>query len=710
MIENDIRTDAPVPTRFGATVHDGGVHFAIFSRHATRVWLALFDRPGQGAPTRELELDAETHRWGDVWSVFIEGVGPGQFYLYRMDGPYAPSEGHRFDPDQYLLDPYAKAITGHYPWKARSALKKPPWPSELGLRPKCIVVDDWFDWEGDRPLQRPLEETIIYETHVRSLTAHPSADVAHPGTYRGLIETIPYLKTLGITAVELLPVHEFNELELDRHDPHTGQRLVNLWGYSTIGFFAPMGRYCADGNRGEQVGAFKQMVRALHAAGIEVILDVVFNHTAEGGADGPTISFRGIDNPIYYLLDDERRGYKNYSGCGNTMNCNHPVVRDLILECLYYWVLEMHVDGFRFDLASILGRNEKGELMENPPLLEHIAQDPFLRDTKLIAEAWDLGGAYQVGSFPGGRWSEWNGRFRDDVRRFWAGEIGVVPDLASRLCGSADLYHASGRSPRHSINFITSHDGFTLNDLVSYEHKHNRMNAEGDRDGTDHNLSRNYGVEGPTDDRAIERIRRQQIKNYLATLFLSHGVPMLLGGDEFRRTQKGNNNAYCQDNEVSWYDWSLLETHHDLLRFTRELIAFRRRHPIFSRTRFFTGEDTNHNTVLDITWFGPNGERPRWSDPTLRVLGCLIDGAASEIGHQRDDNDLLILFNAQAKPFEFHIPAAPHGRVWHVAVDTAAESPFDIYRPHDEPRIDRQIIYPLKPRSTVVLLSSEPRS
>ena len=424
--------------------------------------------------------------------------------------------------------------------------------------PKCVFAQEHFDWEDARPLKRPWSETVIYETHVRGSTIHPSSQVAAPGTYRGLAEKISYFQELGITAVELMPVFEFNERDVARIDPITGQHLTNYWGYLPVAFMAPKGTYCSRGGHGQQKLEFKEMVKAFHQAGIEVILDVVLNHTAEGNHLGPTLCFRGLDNAIYYMLEEsDRRFYKDYTGTGNTLNANHPIVRDFILHVLRYWTLEMHVDGFRFDLASVLGRDVHGRLIADAPLLERIAEDPILRDVKLIAEAWDAGGAYQVGSFAERRWAEWNGRYRDDVRRFWRGDEGMVGLLASRICGSADLYQASGKGPESSINIVTCHDGFTLNDLVSYRHKHNEANGEDNRDGIDENYSENYGIEGQTDDPQIEATRKRQIKNLILTLFVSRGVPMLLGGDEFRRTQRGNNNAYCQDNEISWYDWTL---------------------------------------------------------------------------------------------------------------------------------------------------------
>ena len=468
--------------------------------------------------------------------------------------------------------------------------------------PKCVFVNEHFKWAEDQPLRHPWSKIIIYETHVRGFTIHPKSGVDHPGTYRGLVEKIPYLKTLGVTAVELMPVQEFNETSVTRRNPQTSQPLRNYWGYDPVVFCAPRASYSSSGGLGQQKLEFKEMVRAFHDAGIEVILDMVFNHTAEGDELGPTLCFRGMDNAIFYTLASDKRHYKDYTGTGNTINANHPVVRDLILTSLRYWTVEMHVDGFRFDLASVLSRNETGKLLADAPLLERIAEDPVLRDVKIIAEAWDAAGAYEVGSFSERRWAEWNGRYRDDIRRFWRGDDGMLGSFASRICGSADIYTRSGKGPDGSINFVTCHDGFTLNDLVSYRDKHNEANGENNHDGTDANFSENYGAEGPTTDVEIEAVRKVQINNFLLTLFISRGVPMLLGGDEFRRTQAGNNNAYCQDNETSWYDWSFLEKHREIFRFTCGMIAFRRAHLILSKEQFYTDDE--------IQWFSPQGGSP----------------------------------------------------------------------------------------------------
>ena len=694
------------PLPWGAYHRHGGVNFSLFSRSATRVWLELYDRPEDGAPAMAIELDPERHRTGDMWHVWLKGATYGQLYAFRVDGPYQPAEGHRFNRHRLLIDPYATALLGTSRWDWQRALAFNGDSPERDLTfcpeenahwsPKCLLADHRFEWGGDRPLKVGWPDTVIYETHVRGLTIHPSSGVTHPGTFLGVIEKIPYFRELGVTAVELMPVQEFNENELVVRNPLTGELLRNYWGYNTVAFFAPKESYGTGASPGCQVAEFKTMVRELHKAGIEVILDIVLNHTAEGDELGPTLNFRGIENRIYYMLKSDRRGYQNFSGCGNTLNCNHPVVRSYILDCLRHWVIEMHVDGFRFDLASVLGRDEQGDVLPNPPLLEAIAEDPILRDVKLIAEAWDAGGAYQVGSFPGLRWSEWNGRFRDDIRRFWRGEPGLVPLLATRLCGSADLYQGNRKVPMNSINFVTCHDGFTLNDLVSYQQKHNEANGEQSRDGENVNFSHNYGTEGDTRDRTIEAVRLRQIKNLLATLLISRGVPMILGGDEFRRTQRGNNNAYCQDNDISWYNWELLREHRELFRFTREMLAFRRRHRVL-RTEDFYREG-------DILWFGPTGRAPTWDDGA-RSLGCIIQPSAAP-PTVREPAALGLLFNADGQEVRFRLPATPGNRRWLLAVDTAKPSPHDIRAEGEESALEQPDSYRMQPRSMVILVAS----
>mgnify|MGYP006284802535 CR=1 FL=1 len=709
----DLRAGAPLP--LGVHREDDGVNFAIFSRHATGVRLEFYDHADDEVPARVMKLDPVYNRTGDVWHIWVQGVRPGQLYGYRVEGPYQPEAGHRFNSSKLLLDPLAEAITYYGDWDFTAALGYDPndfdegneeardlsylEQDDAGSMPKSIFTSEHFNWEGDEPLKRPLAETIIYETHVRGLTIHESAGVEHPGTYQGLIEKLPYLKELGITAVELMPVQEFNEDEIDRVNPETGEPLKNYWGYNPVAFLAPESFYCSRGTVGHQVLEFKGMVKALHEAGIEVILDVVLNHTAEGNRLGPTISLRGVDNAIYYMLDENPRFYQDYTGTGNTIKADHPVVRDFILDVLRHWVIHMHVDGFRFDLASVLGRDEEGEMLADPPLLERIAEDPILREAKLIAEAWDAGGAYQVGSFAERRWAEWNGHYRDDVRRFWRGDPGMVGDFARRIAGSADLYEdssgssdeGSGKGPEQSINYITAHDGFTLNDLVSYDRKHNEANGEDNQDGTDANYSANYGVEGPTDAPEIQAVRRRQIKNFLLTLFISRGVPMLLGGDEFRRTQRGNNNAYCQDNEISWYNWNALETHGDIHRFVQGMIDLRQAHPALRKAAFYTSEE--------IRWFSPAGDTPAWDDPDERRLACLILGEASE------DADLYLIFNAAAEAATFALPDPPDGCCWRLVVDTGASTPEDFVDIGEARELDDPSRYKIGPRAGAILVS-----
>ncbi len=694
MQHTDMQPEPGHPLPLGAFITDRGVQFNLFSRHAEEVSLLLFDEPDAISPAAIRRFDPDQNRTGDVWHMHIPGLKPGQLYLYQLSGPREPDNGHRFDYSAWLLDPYAKALTHDRPWKE--------WKQEL--MPKCIVVDDNFDWEGDKPLNYPLQECIIYETHLAGLTRHPSAGASRPGTYREVIGLIPYFTRLGITSLEFLPVQEFNPNEIIRDNPRSGERLTNYWGYSTVGFFAPACQYAASRKHGGQVTEFKEMVKQLHAAGIEVILDIVFNHTAEGNEEGPTFSFRGIDNSIYYILDESRRKYLNFSGCGNTMNCNHPIVRSFILDCLHYWVMEMHVDGFRFDLGSILGRDSTGRLLENPPIIERIAEDPILRDTKLIAEAWDASGTYQVGSFHTTRWAEWNDRFRDDIRQFWAGRPGMTSGLAMRFAGSADLYLSHGRKPYHSINYITAHDGFTLNDLVSYGQKHNEENGEDNKDGHNTNFSRNFGTEGPEAPPETELTRSRMVKNFLATLLLSAGTPMLLGGDEFRRTQQGNNNAYCQDNEISWFNWHLAEQYADILQFTRSLIAFRQKHPLLNRAEFFSGQDNNKNGVPDIAWLDENNHPKDWSSQR-NILAIRIDGSMAEIFANEDDDDFFLMFNGEEQPVNFVPSPPPEGTAWCRKLDTS-RAPAIIDDDWLKP-LKNQRMYKTGPQSMVVLVSQK---
>ncbi len=654
------------PLPYGAILHDTGVQFAVYSRSATAMRVLLYDRVSSREPKRVIELDPQADRWGDIWSTFVPGLEAGTLYHFQADGPFEPDKGLRFDRHARLIDPYARALAGTFQ-RSTDGIVRPP---------KCVVVDDHFDWRGDRHMNRPLAESVIYEMHVRGLTRSSTSNVEHPGTYLGVIEKIPYLKSLGVTAVELMPVHEFPLAESDGSKP----RRANYWGYDPMAFFAPHRGYM-DGNKpGDQVKQFKTMVRELHAAGIEVILDVVFNHTSEGNEYGPTFSFKGLQNNVYYMTTDDG-GYKNYSGCGNTVNGNHPIVREMIFHCLRHWVYNYHVDGFRFDLASILSRDRSGELVPNPPMVEVIAEDPMLADTKIIAEAWDAAGAFQVGSFSNMRWAEWNGHYRDDIRRYWRGDFGVTGAMATRLSGSSDLYQPSGRNPYHSINFVTSHDGYTLNDLVSYERKHNLDNGEANRDGDNNNYSSNYGVEGPTRRTAIVALRRRQAKNMIASLLISQGVPMIVSGDEVLRTQRGNNNAYCQDNATSWFDWRLVKRNDEMLRFTREVIAFRRQQPVLRREKFLTGTASRPGELPDVSWYGVEGQSIDW-ESTYNSLTCLLGTCWLTNPAARS---VLIMMHSGGKGQKFAIPEPARHLRWRLFIDTAADPPGDVYPQHDGP-------------------------
>ena len=665
----NFQTEAGSPLPLGNTHTPTGINFALFSRHAKTVTLIIAvdeQPPGQ----YEFPFVPEYNKTGDIWHIHLLDP-PSHFrYGYRIDGEFAPTaSGHAFDARRVLLDPYAKQI--HSPDWGRKR-------SCLGSEPCCLADTTPYDWEGDRPLKIPLRDSIIYEMHVRGFTRDPSSKVRHPGTFKGLTEKIDYLKWLGITAVELMPVTEFNENEPTFINPFTKEPLKNFWGYSPLSFFAPKCSYSSDLEA--PLREFRDMVKALHKAGIEVILDIVYNHTAEGGGDGPTTSFRGIDNTIYYLLDPWTRDYLNYSGCGNTCNCNHPIVRNLIMDALRWWVVEMHVDGFRFDLASILGRDPQGKVLANPPVVEMIAEDPILADTKIIAEAWDAAGLYQVGSFsPHHRWAEWNGRFRDDVRAFCCGRPGMVPALATRIAGSSDLYQAHGRSPSNSINFITSHDGFTLTDLVSFNEKHNLDNGEENRDGDNNNTSWNSGIEGPTRSKKILALRSRRKRTMVTILLLSQGVPMLVAGDEFGRSQQGNNNAWCQDSPISWIDWSLAQKNRQQLRFFRKLIALRKSHPIFRREDFFPHDpdSDSHAHGLQITWQGLAPGLQDWSHE-CRTLAFLLWGASLE----PEDDDFFVMLNADPKQqAEFIVPAPSRNRRWVRIIDTGRTAPHDFVDP-----------------------------
>jgi len=691
--QKDVQVGKPSP--LGISVQGDGVNFAFFSHNATRVRLELYAHPQDAKPTRVIDLNPKSNRTGDTWHVAIKGIKSGQLYAYRVDGPYSPKDGHRFNFNKLILDPMASAITLLDPWDFDTALGYTPsvpdgdsLPSTIddaASMPKCVVMLDAFDWQSDKLPRHPWSKTIIYEAHLRGLTIHPSSSVKYPGTYQGVIEKIPYFKELGVTAIELLPVFEFNNSQVTSIH---GKSLKNYWGYDPVSFLAPKASYSSLKGSGQQIQEFREMIKVFHKAGIEIILDVVFNHTAETDLLGPTLNFRGIDNSIFYILEDDKRIYKNCSGTGNAFNANHPVVQEHILTALRYWAQEMHVDGFRFDLASILARDTNGNLLTDAPVLRKIAQDPVLKDLKIIAEPWDAVGAYQLGGFSDRRWVEWNDRYRDDVRRFWRGDDGTLGGFASRLCGSADIFSGSGKGPQNSINFVTCHDGFTMNDLVSFRYKHNEANRQNNNDGANENYSDNFGVEGPSAEASIELIRKRQIKNFMLTLLISRGVPMLLGGDEFRRTQKGSNNAYCQDNETSWYDWNLLKQHKEIFCFTQSMIAFRQAHPVLSKEQFYT--DT------EIQWFSPQGASPNWTNPYEKQFAALI----------REDKEhaLFLIFNASNDAADFRLPQLLPGTRWYQAVDTSRETPQDVLVAGKENFLDNSQNYHVNPKSSAILL------
>lgn len=715
-----LRTSRGRPLPLGSSIMSEGINFALLCRHGTMVTLVVLPAEGGSVPLAEFPLDPRKNRTGDHWHVRVDGLPDTFCYGWRVDG--RPGPRNRFDPSRLLLDPASVMLSDGAVWAGTCETDK-----QRTSRRSLFHRHPRYDWGDDAPPLIPHEDSVIYELHVRGFTCHPTSGVKHPGTFVGLTEKIPYLKWLGVTAVELMPVFEWDECDCPFTNPETGEKLVNFWGYNPVAFAAPKAAFAASAAIHNQTREFRDMVKAFHAAGIEVILDVVFNHTGEGDDRGRTYSFRGLDNELYYLLDDAGR-YLNYSGCGNTVNCNHPVVRDLIMSCLRYWVGDMHVDGFRFDLASILGRDQRGQVMVNPPVIESITEDGVLADAKLIAEPWDAAGLYQVGRFPfGRRWSEWNGKYRDDVRRFWRGDPGFAGAMASRLCGSSDVYQWSGRLPRHSVNFVTCHDGFTLADLVSHSQKHNAANGEDNRDGENNNHSWNCGAEGKTTDPEVLTLRRRQAKNLMATLMLSQGVPMILAGDEFLRTQKGNNNAWCQDNDLSWVNWGLAEENKDFLRFTRELIAFRQRHPALRRRRFFVGElhrpagvaprqpektdagpfphsgpvrpaeaglptDLTRTpppgaasapapgspaaVLADIHWHGVEPFEPDFG-PDSRSLAFCLDGRFTGREHDPDytiDADFYAALNAWHEPLDFRVPPSPTRRRWRRVIDTAADT------------------------------------
>lgn len=672
-METKINTGSPYP--LGATYDGEGVNFALFSENAEAVELYLYDSSNQ----QEIEKFKITEKTHQVWHIYVSGIKPGQLYGYRVHGPYDPAQGHRFNPHKLLIDPYAKAISGVVQWND-ALFAYNIGEDDLSLDttdsapfvPKSVVIDGHFDWGDDHPPRIPMHQSVIYETHVKGFTAtHPEIPEEIRGTYAALAHpvTINYLKELGITAIELLPIHHFIT---DRHLQDKG--LTNYWGYNSVGFFAPDVRYSASGTHGEQVVEFKEMVKALHGAGIEVILDVVYNHTGEGNEMGPTLSFRGIDNASYYRLAEDPRYYMDFTGTGNTLNTRQPNVLRLIMDSLRYWVQEMHVDGFRFDLASALAR-ELHDVDKLSSFFDVIHQDPVISQVKLIAEPWDIGeGGYQVGEFPAG-WAEWNGKYRDCIRDYWIGADSMIAEFANRLTGSSDLYRGDNRTPSASINFITAHDGFTLHDLVSYNEKHNEANGEDNKDGESHNRSWNCGAEGPTDDSTVNNLREKQKRNMLVTLFLSQGVPMLVAGDEHGRTQQGNNNAYCQDNEISWLNWDNVDV--SLLDFTKKLIHFRREHPVFCRRKWFQGLPIRGTGVEDIVWFLPDASEMddhHWQEDYARSLAVFLNGAGIRSvdtdGKKIVDANFYLLFNAYWEDVTYTLPGENYGAGWFKILDT----------------------------------------
>ncbi|HXD87027.1 MAG TPA: glycogen debranching protein GlgX [Urbifossiella sp.] len=739
------RTSRGRPLPLGASATADGVNFALLCRHGEAVTLVVLPPDGRGEPLATLPLDRQKNKTGDHWHIRITELPATFCYGWRVTGPKGLQ--HRFNTSRLLLDPAATMLSNGAEWAGTCEID----PDRTSRR-SLFHRGPRYEWDDDHPPRTPLEDSLIYEIHVRGFTCDPSSGIQHRGTYAGLVEKIPYLKALGVTAVELMPVFEWDECDCPFFNPDTGEKLTNFWGYNPIAFAAPKAAFAATAKNYGQVHEFRDMVKAFHAAGLEVILDVVFNHTGEGDDRGRTYSFRGLDNELYYLLDDRGR-YLNYSGVGNTVNCNHPVVRDLLMTCLRYWVSDMHVDGFRFDLASILGRDRRGNVMVEPPVIESITEDGVLADTKLIAEPWDAGGLYQVGGFPfGRRWSEWNGHYRDDVRCFWRGDAGFAPVVASRICGSADLYQWNGRLPRHSVNFITCHDGFTLWDLVTYDKKHNDANGERNRDGLDENFSWNCGIEGETTDSEVLALRWKQCRNLVATLMLSQGVPMLLGGDEFLRTQQGNNNAWCQDNAVSWVNWKFAEANALFLRFTKEMIALRKRHPALRRRKFFVGpirpgsvewqeaglvipiepavvedaplviEMSEHTVatslprpsmitppaVADIHWHGTEPHQPDFGHYS-RILAFSLDGRfpGQEVGRgsQPVDNDFYVAMNSWHGALRFRVPPSPTYRKWRRVVDTSKPSPDDFIPEGEGPVVLDGALITLEPYSLVVLVS-----
>jgi len=665
------------PESLGTSRYGNGINFAIHARDIQTISLLLYPESGEDNAV-EILFDPRNNRTKNIWHIQIEDLPESFSYNYKLTSNHA-------DRPWVVNDPYARIFMGRNLWASQR--------DSLPVY-RCIHTENAFDWEEDTTPEIPPSDTIIYELHVRGFTRDPSSNVEAPGTFIGLTEKTPYLKSLGITTVELLPVFEFDETLIKRKNPLDGNQLFNYWGYDPLGYFAPKASYAYKSDGDGPITEFKTMVKEFHRAGLEVILDVVYNHTGEGPRDGPNYSFRRLDETAYYMVD-QAGNYHNYTGCGNTVNCNHPLVQKLILDSLRYWVTEMHVDGFRFDLASILSRGKDGSVLKDPPLLKKINSDPILSKTKLIAEAWDAAGLYQVGSFPGGkRWTEWNDKFRDTIRRYIRGDEGIVPELATRIAGSSDLFQQSHRSPLHSINFITAHDGFTLNDLVSFNKKRNKMNGEDNRDGANENFSSNYGKEGPAENDQINRLRIKQMKNLASLLLLSQGTPMLVAGDEFGRTQQGNNNPYCQDNQISWINWELLKKNADLFRFFRLLIAFRKAYPSLRRENFFKKDPSGKS---DITWYDSKLKSPQWSGHIFSL--------AFYLRGRDEDSDIYVISNSAKKREHFRLPRLKDKLSWALSIDTSKETPNEIFSAGEEFIIEDQERYEVKAQSTVVLVA-----
>lgn len=705
MIKLKIDKGEPI---FGSKFLNNGVNFGLFSRNAKNVVLELFENFYDEKPFFRYKLDKEENKTGDIWHVHIKNIKDRTYYGWRVDGEYDPKKGKKFNKNKLLIDPYTIAISGTYDFSETYIYgydKKTGNDESFSKENsgvcscKSIVVDDKnYDWEKIKNPRIKFNDTIIYEMHVRLFTMNPNSGVKDRGTFKGIIEKLDYLKNLGVTSLELMPIFEFNPDSNTNKNPITGEKLKDIWGYNPLNFFAVTGNYTTGLRLGEQVFEFKDFVKEVHKKGMEIILDVVYNHTGEGNHYGPTISFRGIDNEIYYILDENKKFYANYSGTGNTLNCSHAVVKEMIIDSLRYWIKDMKVDGFRFDLAAILGRDSSGNWIGDLSLLKDIADDPIISGSKLIAEGWDAAGGYYVGEFPTG-WAEWNGKYRDTVRKFVRGDNGQVSDLATRIAGSPDLFKKNGRNPTNSVNFITAHDGFTMWDLVSYNKKHNFLNGENNRDGINDNFSFNHGIEGETDDESILKLRKKQIKNFLVILMTSQGTPMLLMGDEFLRTQSGNNNAYCHDSELTWMDWSLEKKNEDMLKFYKKIIQFRKDHVCLRREHFFTGQDFTGDGIADVTWHGVKPYNPDFSFYS-HTLAYMISGDDYFNQNHEIDNDIYVALNSYTEALEFELPALKN-KSWYLVVDTSKNSPYDILDKPDKIGLK----YKIESKSSIILIS-----